>query len=107
MIGRLSHYSALYEVQHEQGLSLDAVQHLHHMVHGGYNSSRGGMLLQYHCCRRLGVATMLPNTSLMLTMLHWRACRLQQHVRTPLSCDFLRAICDTGRAAVQLDQCTQ
>lgn len=33
MAGRLSHYSALYEVQNEQG-SLDAVQHLHHMVHG-------------------------------------------------------------------------
>lgn len=34
MAGRLSHYSALYEVQNEQpGLPLD-VAHLHHMVHG-------------------------------------------------------------------------
>lgn len=42
--GRLSHYSALYEVQHDQGMALDAVQHLHHMVHGRYSSS---------CCKSI------------------------------------------------------
>lgn len=43
VLGRLSHYSALYEVQHEQGLPpLDAVQHLHHMVHGGCNATAAG-----------------------------------------------------------------
>jgi len=31
---RLSHYSALYEVQNAAGLPLDAAHHLHHMVHG-------------------------------------------------------------------------
>ena len=43
MAGRLSHYSALYEVQNDQGsLPLDAVQHLHHMVHGACAVQQGG-----------------------------------------------------------------
>jgi hypothetical protein len=53
--GRLSHYSALYEVQHDQGMPLDAVQHLHHMVHGescagAANTAAAGVSQQLHAC---------------------------------------------------------
>jgi hypothetical protein len=60
--GRLSHYSTLYEVQHDQGMALDAVQHLHHMVHGRYSSS---------CCKSIAAVLLqkqhqLPSTPITL-----------------------------------------
>lgn len=102
--GRLSHYSALYEVQHDQGMPLDAVQHLHHMVHG--ESSAGWKLEYRRCCRTPAAARLIHGTLITIDP-KWRACRLQQRPGPPVLCHLLRTVRHTGRAAVQPHQRAQ
>lgn len=101
MAGRLSHYSALYEVQHDQGMPLDAVQHLHHMVHG---ESSAGWEREYRRRCPAPAAARLIQVTLITIDPKWRACRLQQRPGPPVLCHLLRTVCHAGCAAVQPHQ---